>query len=329
LAEAVVRENGCADRVTCIRGDARHATLTERGTVLLSDLRGVLPLFGDAIPNIVAARERLVVPGARLIPRRDTIMAAPCEAPEAWAAVELSLGLAAHGIGRSPVARHTRSGFQSERVDAGILCADPQPVATIDYATVVSPHVDAELTWTVARDARVEGVALWFDAELADGAGFTTAPGAPRTVHGQGFLPFEAQVNARAGDTIRCRVRATLADAAYVWAWDTTWIPRAPATGATAATAATAASGRTMRQSSLGQLLTTTEERGRRLATHVPGAAEVGRTRALLALVDGTRTQAQIAELLSEDHPGWFTGQHEALAWVTHILVSLAETDAD
>jgi len=50
--------------------------------IIVSDIRGSLPLFGHAIASIEDARQRLLAPGGRLIPQRDTLKAAVIEASE-------------------------------------------------------------------------------------------------------------------------------------------------------------------------------------------------------------------------------------------------------
>ncbi len=61
--------------------------MAERANVIVSDVRGALPLFGDALPSIEDARERFLIEGGVQIPRRDTIYAAILETPiitNAW-----------------------------------------------------------------------------------------------------------------------------------------------------------------------------------------------------------------------------------------------------
>src|SRR5690349_250101 len=50
--------NGLSDRVHFLRGDSRQIHLPERVNVIISDIRGVLPLFSHAIGTIDDARTR-------------------------------------------------------------------------------------------------------------------------------------------------------------------------------------------------------------------------------------------------------------------------------
>lgn len=311
LAESIVLENGCAGRVTCVRGDANTVDLPERGTVLLSDLRGVTPLHGPAIPTIAAARERLCVPGVRVIPRTDTIFAAPCEAPRNWRETELALGAAWAGISRLAAKRVARSTLHRDRIEADGLLARGAVLTVVDYRRVASPDVDASVEWAIERDGTAEGLLLWFEAELADGVRFTTEPGAPRTVYSNGFLPFERPLRVAPGDTVSCRLRAKLVHGAYVFAWNTTLDP---ATGGRDQIA--------MRQSTLTGLLVPPRELMRRRATHEPAPKSFDAVRHLLSLVDGQRTLAAIAAEVKRRDPARFSTDDQALRWVCSALAS-------
>jgi hypothetical protein len=61
--------NGYADRITFHQTLSSAITLPQPADVIVSDLRGVLPLMQHHIPAIVDARQRLLAPGGVLIPR--------------------------------------------------------------------------------------------------------------------------------------------------------------------------------------------------------------------------------------------------------------------
>ena len=67
--------NGLADRLVFLHGDSRKIQLPEKVNVIFSDLRGSLPFFDHAIPSIEDARQRFLVSGGIMIPRRDILRA--------------------------------------------------------------------------------------------------------------------------------------------------------------------------------------------------------------------------------------------------------------
>lgn len=228
LAAEVARDNGCADRITFLHADSRNTALPELGDVLLSDLRGVLPLWGDHVPSIIDARKRLVRPDASLVPQADSLWAAPCAAPADWNAAHGSASDTLHGIDRRAVAARVRSDWYRCRLAAGDLAAPGAKWAELDYATIESASVAGRAEWRFDRDAVADGVALWFDSDLGFGATIPNSPCAPRALYGQAFFPFERPLAARAGDRLSVELSANHVQGDYLWSWNTTLTPAAP-----------------------------------------------------------------------------------------------------
>ena len=85
LAREIAAANGCADRIEFFEKLSTEITLPEPASIIVSDLRGVLPWFEQHIPSIIDARTRLLARGGVLIPRRDILWAALVEAPVQYA----------------------------------------------------------------------------------------------------------------------------------------------------------------------------------------------------------------------------------------------------
>ncbi|HEY3582570.1 MAG TPA: class I SAM-dependent methyltransferase [Pyrinomonadaceae bacterium] len=213
--------NGFADRIEFFQSLSNEVTLPEPATIIIADLRGVLPWFQKHIPSIVDARQRLLAPGGVLIPRRDTLWAALVETPEQyekvvgpwrnrWFDVDLSAGLA----------RITNS-WRKTRIEAEELLSEPVCWATLDYREVETADVCAEISFRAARRGVAHGIAVWFDTELAEGIGFSNRPGTPELVYGNAFFPFPRQVEVDEGERVAVKLRADLVQDDYVWTWDT------------------------------------------------------------------------------------------------------------
>jgi protein arginine N-methyltransferase 1 len=84
LAREAAVTNGCADRIEFFESLSTEISLPEPASIIISDLRGVLPWFEQHIPTIIDARERLLAPGGVLIPQRDVLWATVVEAPEQY-----------------------------------------------------------------------------------------------------------------------------------------------------------------------------------------------------------------------------------------------------
>ena len=84
VARQVAAVNGFGDRIEFFQGDSKEIALPERADVIVSDLHGVLPFNGDAIVTLMDARTRLMAPGGRLIPERETLWVAGVDAPNLY-----------------------------------------------------------------------------------------------------------------------------------------------------------------------------------------------------------------------------------------------------
>jgi type I protein arginine methyltransferase len=177
VARAMAAANGVADRITFHHALSSAVELPERADVMVSDLRGVLPLFQHHIPAIVDARSRLLAPDGALIPRRDTLWAALVNDErsyrpyaEPWLTNTFDLDLrAGHALAVNT--------WRKVNAKAEHLLTPAQHWATLDYATITSPHVTGEVAWTVEREGTAHGLVIWFDTELADGIGSPTPQG--------------------------------------------------------------------------------------------------------------------------------------------------------
>ena len=65
IAEEMARANGFSSKIKFIKDLSTNVTLDEQADVIVSDLRGALPLYGTHIPSIMDARSRLLKPGGQ------------------------------------------------------------------------------------------------------------------------------------------------------------------------------------------------------------------------------------------------------------------------
>jgi len=221
LAREIATANGCADRIQFFENLSTDITLPEPATIIVSDLRGVLPWFQQHIPSIIDARKRLLAPGGVLIPRRDILWAAVVEAPDEyeelvghWQDNEFDLDLSAG-------TRLITNTWRKTYLKAEQFVTEPVRGETIDYSEVDSADMSAEISWRVARNGKAHGISIWFDSELVEGISFSNHPAAPQMIYGTGFFPFSRPVNVKEGELIKLRLAADFVQSDYVWRWET------------------------------------------------------------------------------------------------------------
>ena len=221
LAREAAAANGFADRIQFFENLSTEITVDEPATIIVSDLRGVLPWFQQHIPSIIDARKRLLAPGGTLIPRRDILWATVVEAADRyeelvapWRNNEFELDLSAG-------TRLITNTWRKTRIRPEQLLVEPVCWTTIDYHKVDSADVQAEISWRAARKGTAHGVAVWFDSDLVDGIGFSNHPSGPELIYGNGFFPFSQPVEVMQDDRITLRLEAKMVVDDYVWRWDT------------------------------------------------------------------------------------------------------------
>jgi type I protein arginine methyltransferase len=218
--------NGFGDRILFLRGDSRQIHLPERVSVLVSDLRGVLPLHSNAIDTIEDARDRFLEKDGCLLPSRDTLFAAIVELPEhygqltrAWRAVpevDLSSGL--------PLVLNT---IYRHHVKPQQVLSSSRPWHVLDYAKGAKIPAQARLELPITRTSIAHGIGIWFQTQLTGDIGYSTEPDTLETVYGHLFLPWLEPVSLREGEICSVDLRAHLVGKDYVWRWETDIPPSA------------------------------------------------------------------------------------------------------
>jgi len=310
IALDAVRDNGFSDRVVVIQKRSADLTLPERVETIVSDIRGILPPLGRNLLDLVDARERFLSSGGRLVPRSDSLWASLAEFPDRHAKI-LSPWLGDRfGLNLRSGARYVQNTWVKVRASASELLAPPSKWAELDYASLAAPRVHGGGELRVSRTGVAHGLVLWFDTELAEGIGFSNAPGGPELIYGQAFFPWPESVAVREGDVVGYQVRADLVGSEYVWTWDSTLRRGAGATGADVR----------FRQSTFLGAPFTKETLARRSPSRSPGLGQEG----LIARTSLDRMRAgasldELAQELHREHPDRFRSRQEALDFASDL----------
>jgi len=221
LAREIAAANGCADRIEFFDKLSTEITLPEPATIIISDLRGVLPWFEQHIPSIIDARTRLLARGGVLIPCRDILWAALVEAPAQYAELVGPWQENKFGVELSAGRRLITNNWRKTHIEPEQFLAQPVCWTTIDYYEVESSDIHAQVSWQAGRNGTAHGVAVWFDSELVDGIRLSNHPAAPKMIYGVGLFPFAEPVEVKEGERIELRLGADLVQDGYVWRWET------------------------------------------------------------------------------------------------------------
>ncbi|MBG9389084.1 50S ribosomal protein L11 methyltransferase [Caenimonas aquaedulcis] len=305
LARDLAAANGFADRIEFMQALSTEVDVPERADVIVSDLRGVLPLHDGHLPSIVDARERLLAPGGTLIPRSDTLWVALVQSPRQHARIASPWMEDFEGLDMRAGAALVANQWWRADVGADELMSQPRCCASIDYGTVRSADLDARATLVADRRGTTHGFCMWFDAVLAEGVGYSNAPGRDPLVYGRAFFPWRQPVELEPGDEVRLDLEALHTGREYLWHWKSEF--RGAGGQARAG----------FRQSTfLGQPLSPRQLKAQ-MPAHVPGLGDAGAADArILQWMGEGKSLGAIALLAHREFTARFPGEREAASHV-------------
>jgi type I protein arginine methyltransferase len=216
LAERVIAANGLQDVITLVQGASFDATLPEPADVLVSEIIWNAGLGEGILDSFADAHERLLKPGARVVPGRLEMWAAPIESEHAhrvvsrWSPDLLGFDYSAlRGLAAN--VGHVRF-FRTN-----VWIAEPAVLGAFDL-TQPDPATlfAAEAEFAAARDGLVHGFASWFAAELTPTVRLDNTP--PRRGSWmQAYFPVDVPIEIAKGDPIKVRVTVLSDD--ELWRW--------------------------------------------------------------------------------------------------------------
>jgi type I protein arginine methyltransferase len=145
VARQIAVANGCADRIQFFPSDSRKTELPERVDVIVSDIRGVLPLFNGTLASLQDAKKRFLTPNGVMIPRRDVVKAAIIAAGEIYSGLVAPWSACVAGTELSIPRRLELNTAHGVRIKFEQLMSVAQDLCTLDYLGDPSPNVSNKL----------------------------------------------------------------------------------------------------------------------------------------------------------------------------------------
>lgn len=310
VAQAHAVANGYANRIEFIQDFSTNIHIPEPADVIVSDLRGVLPLMEQHLPTIADARKRLLAPGGVLIPQLDTLWAAPINDAQRYQMVVAGYESNEYGFNLDAARQHVTNCWCKAHFTPEQLLAEASCWAKLDYTVIEDASIDGRLTWSVTRPGVGHGLAVWFDSILASGVNLSNAPSQPELIYGNAFFPWSKPVAVEVGDRIDVVLKVNRVSSDYVWRWDTRVIdpeqPDAPKA--------------VFAQSTFFGVPHSPTRLRKKAAEHRPQLSENGVIdQFILGLMDGKSTVGDLARRVQEHFPRQFAQWHDALTRVTSL----------
>jgi predicted RNA methylase len=227
VSRTLIAETPYRDVIRLISSRAEKAVLPERAHVAITETLGNDLLDEDIEGLMRTARERLLVPGAREIPRELSLSAIPIEVPD-----EIRRRIDIEPIEGFDVARFSRA-LQCEAINARLTDIHEQaalaPAAVLWRAPVGSSPPNGSARWEVRRAGTFAALGLLIGAELAPGISIGTRLG--RTSNWtMPVLPITGMPVVEAGDVIEATIDC---DRSGVTSWRSVWSRRGKRLGET------------------------------------------------------------------------------------------------
>ncbi len=308
FARELAAANDFTERIEFFQSDSRKTELPARVNVIVSDIRGVLPLYGHAIPSLEDARQRLLATGGILIPQRDTLKAAVIEAEEYYSRLMTPWRKSVPELDLSPSVFPILNEFYRGSFKKDQLLTEEQDWGLLDYSVGVAKRVSAELDFRVDREGVAHGLCLWFETALFENIGYSSGPAPADSVHGQLFLPWLKPVPLRKGQEIQVGLHADLVGHDYIWRWEAK-IPAAANHPALH-----------FQQSTFQGANLSLKSLRRQALNYIPRLSEAGQADLwMVERMDGSASLQEIAESASERFPRLFATWHDAFARVAEL----------
>jgi type I protein arginine methyltransferase len=300
VARQIAFANEFADRIRFFQSDSRKTELPERVDVIVSDIRGTLPLFDGAVASLRDARQRFLSADGVMIPRREVLSAAIIQAEQIYSSLISPWKTSAKDVELSIPLRLVLNSVHGVAVKAETLLTQPEEVCSLDYMGNPSVNASASLEFRTNRAGTAHGICVWFDTQLHDDIGFSSAPGSPVTLYAQLFLPWLEPVAVIEGQEILVKLDANLVGQDYVWRWETE---------------IAGADGKKVhfRQSTFEGSIVSSRTLRRHAVDHIPVLTAAGEAeRFLLGAMDGRASLEEIAKRAAERFPEVYSSHEDA-----------------
>jgi len=302
IARETLQRSGFADRYTCVHETSFRAELPRPVDVLICDHVGFFGFDYGIIEMLGDARRRLLRPGGTILPSRIALQVAAVqssacrELADAWLREPIPAEYAwlrEYGVNT----RHPRD-FAPEEI-----ASPPVELGTIDFRQDCPEHLAFTANIVPERSGELDGLAGWFSCELADGVWMTNSPLAPDRINrSQAFLPFATPLAVVAGDSLEVSISVRHETTLISWS------------------ARVARTGQSTRQSTWASTILDPRDRVP-AGSRIPRLSAEGQARqALLALVDGQASNAEIEQAMLARFGGLFPSREQVERFIRSEL---------
>lgn len=285
--QQLISANNLTERVTLLPTTVETANLPEPVDIITSVFTGNFLLEEDLLPSLIIARDRWLAQDGYLLPGMGRMMVMPVSIAQYY---DSQIGIWSKdmaGVQHDVMHAFAVNTLYHDRFNQ--VKYEPLAAATelssLDFYTAVRAECDAEIEFTLTAEGACHGFLCWFDMSFEDDW-LSTSPQEKATHWSQVFMPLDPVLNVAKGDKLQLHVkRLEFAD----WHWQVRF------------------GDEFQKHSTFLSRPISPADIARRSLDYSPALNAKGLLlQALLGLMDGNRTNDQIAERLFEKFPNQF-----------------------
>jgi enediyne biosynthesis protein CalE3 len=218
LARELAVVNAFADRVEFFHDRSYNVELPERADVLITETLWNFGVGEGMVGFLADARERLLKPGARIIPAGVELHVAPVQAHKLYAQLH-DRPADRHGVSFAPIRRYQVNNVHMPHLDAEGFLSAPALLHSTELDASAPPDFEASASVAVTDHGVLHGVCGWFRARLAPGVVLHNEPPSTTSSWAHAFFPAQSPVAVRPDDEISIDIQTS--GEGTVWRWRT------------------------------------------------------------------------------------------------------------
>lgn len=216
------KKNGYEDKITFINKSSTDVTLPEKADILISDIRGMLPLYGNNLEVIMDARDRFLKKSGVLIPGKDQIICSVAGAQGLYRDITKIWEKGVSGLDLSDGRAICVNGIYPLCKNRINILTESKKWLEIDYYKLKKNSFKQKLSLKSLKTGIAHGIVLWFNSNLTKDTRLLNSPDVKGSkVYGRGFFPFSRPVKLTPGNRIEIEISASLNIDSYIWSWKT------------------------------------------------------------------------------------------------------------
>lgn len=211
-ARACLEQLALDDRIILIHGDATSVELPELADVCVSEIVGAIG-GSEGAALIINKAHRLLKAGGRMIPERSITRLAAVSLPDSFLREPRFTELSGYYVQKvfEQVGYHFDLRLCIKNVSEADLLSTSAVLEELDFTRFVEPESTHEVTMTILRSGRIDGLLAWLELHVIEGEIIDILQ------HSHCWIPvyfpvFYPGVEVEAGDTITATIRRTLCE---------------------------------------------------------------------------------------------------------------------